>query len=85
MVLKLLNKKVKDKKKNSNAFEKYAKYSGLVFQMGMIIFIFVWIGKVLDQRYMDDKKVFIIILSLLGVFIALYLAIKDFINFKEKK
>lgn len=53
--------------------------------MGMIIFIFVWIGKVLDQRYMDDKKVFIIILSLLGVFIALYLAIKDFINFKEKK
>jgi len=70
---------------NINAYEKYAKYSALVFQMGIIIFVFVWAGNKLDEKYMDGRKLFIIIFSLLGVFIALFLAIKDFINFKGKK
>lgn len=78
-------KKVKKKNRDINAFEKYAKYSGIVFQMGIVIFIFVWAGKILDQKFMNEKKVFIIIFSLLGVFIALYLALKDFMNFKSKK
>ncbi len=80
-----MRRKVKTQNKNNNPLEKYAKYSGLVFQMAIVIFIFVWAGKILDQRFMNEKKVFIIIFSLLGVFIALYLALKDFINFKKKK
>ncbi len=68
-----------------NAFEKYAKYSALAFQMGIIIFIFVWAGMKLDEKFMDGKKVFVIVFSLSGVFIALYIALKDFIKPNKKK
>jgi uncharacterized membrane protein YfcA len=73
------------KKDNNNSAGNYAKYSALAFQMGIIIFIFVWAGMKIDEKFMDDKRVFVIVFSLLGVFIALYFALKDFINFKNKK
>ena len=76
---------MKDQKDNINAFEKYVRYSGMAFQMGIIIFLFVWAGKKIDEKFMDERKIFIIIFSLLGVFFALYIALKDLIKFKGKK
>ena len=76
---------MKDQHNNINALEKYLKYSGIAFQMGIIIFLFVWTGKKLDEKFMDERKIFIIVFSLLGVFMALYIALKDLINFKGKK
>lgn len=57
----------------------YAKYSGLVIQMGVIIFLTTWGGTKLDKVTRTEKPVFTIILSLLGVFAAIWIAIKDFI------
>lgn len=74
-----------NQKENSNGLDKYAKYSGLAVQMILIILIFVWAGKKLDEKFMDEKQVFVIVFSLLGVFTGLYVALKDFINFKGKK
>jgi Sec-independent protein secretion pathway component TatC len=76
---------MKDQKNNFNALEKYVKYSGMAFQMGIIIFLFVWAGKKIDEKFMDGRRIFIIIFSLIGVFFALYIALKDHINFKGKK
>jgi hypothetical protein len=58
----------------------YAKYSGIVVQMGVVIFITTWGGTKLDKILQLKQPVFTIILSLLGVFAAIYIAIKDFIR-----
>jgi F0F1-type ATP synthase assembly protein I len=54
----------------------------MAFQMFGIIFITVWGGNKLDQLAGNDTPVFTIILSLLGVFAAIYTVLKDFIRFK---
>jgi len=61
-------------------FSNYAKYSGLAFQMGAVIAVAVWGGVKLDKLMETNKPVFTVILSLLGVFTAIYVAIKDFIK-----
>jgi len=47
--------------------------------MGVIIFLTTWGGIKLDKLTGTAKPVFTIILSLLGVFAAIWVAIKDFI------
>jgi len=64
----------------SNPLNNYAKYSGLAFQMGGVIAVAVWGGIKLDKLAGTDKSIFTIILSLLGVFTAIYVAVKDFIK-----
>jgi F0F1-type ATP synthase assembly protein I len=58
----------------------FAKYSGIAFQMFAIIFITVWGGMKLDKLAGNQTPVFTIILSLLGVFAAIYTVVKDFIK-----
>lgn len=58
----------------------FARYSGMAFQMIGIILVSVWGGKELDKLSGFEKPVFLIILSLLGVFAAIYTAVKDFIK-----
>ncbi len=65
-----LNKGVKD----------FARYSGLAFQMIAIILVTTWGGVKLDKLTAFEIPVFTIILSLLGVFAAIYTAVKDFIK-----
>ena len=57
----------------------FARYSGIAVQMGVIIFLTTWGGIKLDKLAEFSKPVFTIILSLLGVFAAIWVAIKDFI------
>ncbi len=63
----------------NKGFSEFAKYSGIVVQMGVIIFLATWGGIKLDKVAGFSKPVFTIILSLLGVFAAIWVAIKDFI------
>lgn len=68
----------------SKGANQFAKYSSLAFQMGGIIFLTVWGGQKLDEALDNKNPVFTIILSLFGVISAIYVAIKDFINMKDK-
>lgn len=72
--------KKKDRKKLSDNLTNWAKYSGMAFQMFAIIFIAVWGGNKLDKLAENETPVFTIILSLLGVFAAIYTVLKDFIR-----
>lgn len=65
-----LNKGVRD----------FAKYSGMAFQMLAIILAMTWGGIKLDKLAGFEKPVFTIILSLLGVFAAIYTSLKDFLK-----
>jgi F0F1-type ATP synthase assembly protein I len=67
---KLENKGVKD----------FGKYSSLAFQMVAIILLTTLGGVKLDKMTGWETPVFTIILSLLGVFAAIYFTVKDFIK-----
>jgi F0F1-type ATP synthase assembly protein I len=70
-----------NKKNHQNSrLNDYAKYSGLAFQMGAIIGVAAWGGIKLDELAENNKPTFTIILSLLGVFAAIYLTLKDLIK-----
>ena len=75
--------KDREKAKNqpeNNGLKSFAKYSGLGIQMIVIILITVWGGIKLDKLLGLETPVFTIVLSLIGVFAAIYTAIKDFIK-----
>ncbi len=58
------------------------KYSGMVFQMGIIILIGTWAGKKLDERVQTAKPYFTVALALISIFAALYIVLKDLIRRK---
>jgi ATP synthase protein I len=69
-----------EKKPENDGLRNFGRYSGMGIQMAVIIFLTVWGGQKLDHLFQLKTPVFTIILSLLGVFAAIYTAIKDFIK-----
>ncbi len=70
------------KNKASDGVKSFARYSGMAFQMIGIILVATWGGMKLDKLTGLKTPVFTIVLSLLGVFAAIYIVLKDFIKFK---
>lgn len=86
MTQKQRHKKSLKQKNNKKTLENFAKYSGLSFQMIAIILASVYGGIKIDEYLQWDFPLFTLLLSLLGVFAAMYFAIKDFIgNDKNNK
>jgi F0F1-type ATP synthase assembly protein I len=73
-------KKKNLKRPGNKGLRDFARYSGLAFQMIGIILITTWGGIKLDKLTGFKTPVFTIVLSLLGVFAAIYFAVKDFIK-----
>ena len=74
------SKKKNPKNLQNKGINDFARYSGLAFQMMGIILVTVWGGVKLDKQTGWHTPVFTIVLSLLGVFAALYTSLKDFIK-----
>jgi F0F1-type ATP synthase assembly protein I len=55
----------------------------MAFQMAGIIGLGCWGGYKLDQHYNNTNSLFTIILSLVSIFAALYIVLKDFIIRKD--
>ncbi len=51
--------------------------TGVAFQMGATVYLFVLLGKWLDNSYNQGNNLFIIICTLLGVSISLYLVVQQ--------
>lgn len=51
--------------------------TGVAFQMGATIYLFVSFGKWLDRAYNNGDRAFIIFTTLVGVGVSLYLTIKQ--------
>jgi len=71
----------KEKKKSFLSPESaraFAKYSGMAFQMGAIVVLGVLGGQWLDKTLATDR-IFTLICSLIAVFLAIYIPLKDFI------
>ena len=73
-------KKKNPKPSQNKGLNEFARYTGLAFQMLGIILVTVWGGTKLDKLTGWHTPVFTIVLSLIGVFAAIYTAVKDFIK-----
>jgi F0F1-type ATP synthase assembly protein I len=71
------------KKPLNKGLDNFARYSGLAFQMIGIIVLTAFGGVKLDKLTGWKTPVFTIVLSLLGVFAAIYFAIKDFLKINK--
>ncbi len=58
-------------------------FTAIGLQMAVVIGGSVFLGIWLDKKYTDSSKIFTIILSLLGIFMALTQVILALKNFKE--
>ena len=73
-------KKKNQKNLQNKGVRDFARYSGMAFQMISIILVTVWGGVKLDKLTGWHTPVFTIVLSLLGVFAAIYTSLTDFIK-----
>jgi len=56
----------------------YLKYSGIAFQMAATILVFALLGRWLDGQF-DTGQILTLVLTLIGVFGGMYVALKDFL------
>jgi apolipoprotein N-acyltransferase len=73
----------KENKRKETGMISFVHYSGLGFQMVAVILLFYWAGSKLDERSGNEKPVYTAILTVLGVFAGLYIALKPFIFKKD--
>lgn len=66
--------------KPKKQLNKYARYSGVGFQMAVTIFIGAFIGVKLDEKYPNENSIFTVVFSLLFIFASLYIVIKQVTN-----
>jgi len=66
--------------RDENATNSYLKYSGMGFQMIATIGIFTYAGYKIDQAANHQTKWVTAVLSLIGVFVSLYLVIRSVKN-----
>ncbi len=61
----------------------YARYSGMAFQMGIIILVGTLIGRQLDKYFETSKPFLTVVMALLSIGAALYLSLKDLFSKPE--
>jgi hypothetical protein len=71
------------KNKSQKGLNSYAKYSGVAFQMGIIIFAGTFGGIKLDKLVRFSFPVFTLVFSFLSVIIAMFIMIKELISKKN--
>lgn len=72
--------KSEKQKQLGNSLNTYARYSSLAFQMMAILLLFVFAGYKLDSWTEWHFPLFKLLFSLLGVVLAIYFAVKDFLK-----
>ncbi|MFI0425443.1 MAG: AtpZ/AtpI family protein [Flavobacterium sp.] len=62
---------------NKNQFNKWLALINIPIQMGIVIFVFSYFGKWLDEQYGNADNTYTKIVTLIGVFLALYNVIRQ--------
>ena len=64
-------------KKSKKPLNKFTRFSGMAFQMGITIFVGVLIGQYLDKKYPNENSIYTLIFSLVFISVSLYSVIKQ--------
>jgi F0F1-type ATP synthase assembly protein I len=67
---------------NDNSMRNYGRYSTMAFQMVVIVLGGVLLGYKLDQWLHLNRHIFLVILSILSGFFALFLTFRDMLKMK---
>ena len=70
---------------NTPKLSKYARYSSLVIQMGVVIAFFTWLGTYLDHKYQTKTAWWTVGLSLFGVSAGLYLVLREVLKSSKEE
>lgn len=70
-------------RKDDNGLKKWAVFSGIAIQMGVVIALGAFLGVYLDKKFPNEYSAFTIICSLTGVFLAMYWVIKQLQKFNK--
>jgi len=76
---------LKANKKRAKLARQIAFFSGIAFEMAAIIGLGVWIGRYVDKKIGLKIPWFTILLSLLGVFLALYYTFSSISGWQKSK
>ena len=68
---------------SKNSQGNFIRFTSLAFQMIGAIGFFSWLGYYLDQKYKSKTPWWTIGLSLFGVFISLYIVIRDVLKMNQ--
>jgi membrane protein DedA with SNARE-associated domain len=63
--------------KKSNNARKWLALTAIAIEMGVVIYLFIALGKWLDTKYTEGGKLFLILGTFVGIAISLYLVIKQ--------
>jgi F0F1-type ATP synthase assembly protein I len=69
---------------DNKKFSKFARFSSVGIQMGVIIALFTWLGTYLDAKYKTSTAWWTLGLSLFGVVAGLILVIKEVIKMSKE-
>ena len=72
------------KRKKTNRLNRYARFSGIAFQMVVIIVLGSFGGVKLDEIYPNGYSAFTVICSLASVGISMYYVVRQVNSVKEK-
>jgi len=64
-------------KKGKGGLKRWAALGAIAIEMGVIIYLFVQLGKWLDATYNNDGRLFIILCTLAGVALSLVLVVNQ--------
>jgi uncharacterized membrane protein len=69
---------------DNKKISKFARFSSVGIQMGVIIALFTWLGTYLDGKYHNKVVWWTLGLSLFGVIVSLVLVIKEVIQMSKE-
>jgi F0F1-type ATP synthase assembly protein I len=72
------------KTKKRPQVDQYLKYSGMAFQLAIVLAIGTFAGSRLDRYFQTERPYFTAILALLSLFAGFYLSLKDLLFGKDK-
>jgi ATP synthase protein I len=74
-----------DEEKEKRSLSKFARFSSVGIQMGVIIALFTWLGTYLDGKYQTKTPWWTLGLSLFGVITGLIIVIREVIKMGNEK
>ncbi len=63
--------------KQKKSLNKYVRFTGIAFQLGATIYLATYIGKWLDTKFLMEKKIFTLVLILVGLIASIWSIVKQ--------